>query len=71
MVARVLIANELVPVESFRSPTLDDGMRRSKFCEQHIAFILRQTEKDTRVEEVCRKASKWRNVPQPSVEASQ
>ena len=31
-------------------------MRRSKFSEQQIAFILRQAEEGTRVEEVCRKA---------------
>ena len=30
-------------------------MRRSKFSEQQIAFILRQAEERTRVEEVCRK----------------
>ena len=31
-------------------------MKRSKFSEQQIAFILRQAEEGTRVEEVCRKA---------------
>jgi putative transposase len=31
-------------------------MKRSKFTEAQIAFILRQTEEGTRVEEVCRKA---------------
>ena len=31
-------------------------MKRSKFSEQRIAFILRQEEEGTRVEEVCRKA---------------
>ena len=31
-------------------------MRKSKFSEQQIAFILRQAEEGTRVEEVCRKA---------------
>ena len=31
-------------------------MKRSKFSEQQIAFILRQTEEGTSVEEVCRKA---------------
>ena len=31
-------------------------MKRSKFSEQQIAFILRQVEEGTRVEEVCRKA---------------
>ncbi len=31
-------------------------MQRSKFSEQQIAFILRQAEEGTRVEEVCRKA---------------
>ena len=31
-------------------------MKRSKFSDQQIAFILRQTEEGTRVEEVCRKA---------------
>ena len=31
-------------------------MRRSRFSEQQIAFILRQAEEGTTVEEVCRKA---------------
>ena len=31
-------------------------MKRSKFSDQEIAFILRQAEEGTRVEEVCRKA---------------
>ena len=31
-------------------------MKRSKFSEQQIAFILRQAGEGTRVEEVCRKA---------------
>ncbi len=31
-------------------------MKRSKFSDQHIAFILRQAEEGTSVEEVCRKA---------------
>ena len=31
-------------------------MKRSKFSEQQMAFILRQAEEGTRVEEVCRKA---------------
>ena len=31
-------------------------MKRSKFSEQQIAFILRQAEEGTRVEEICRKA---------------
>jgi putative transposase len=31
-------------------------MRRSRFSEQQIAFILRQAEGGTTVEEVCRKA---------------
>lgn len=31
-------------------------MKRSKFSEQQIAFILRQAEEGTAVEEVCRKA---------------
>ena len=31
-------------------------MKRSKFGEQQIAFILRQAEEGTSVEEVCRKA---------------
>ena len=31
-------------------------MKCSKFSEQQIAFILRQAEEGTRVEEVCRKA---------------
>ena len=30
-------------------------MRKSKFSEQQIAFILRQAEEGTHVEEVCRK----------------
>ena len=31
-------------------------MKRSKFSEQQIAFILPQAEEGTRVEEACRKA---------------
>ena len=31
-------------------------MRKSRFSEQQIAFILRQAEQGTTVEEVCRKA---------------
>jgi putative transposase len=31
-------------------------MKKSRFSEQQIAFILRQGEEGTRVEEVCRKA---------------
>ena len=31
-------------------------MKRSKFTESQIAFILRQAEEGTAVEEVCRKA---------------
>ncbi len=31
-------------------------MKRSKFSEQQIAFILRQAEERTQVVEVCRKA---------------
>jgi putative transposase len=31
-------------------------MKKSKFSEQQIAFILRQAEEGTAVEEVCRKA---------------
>ena len=31
-------------------------MKRSKFSEQQIAFILRQAEDGTSVEELCRKA---------------
>ena len=31
-------------------------MKKSRFSEQQIAFILRQAEGGTRVEEVCRKA---------------
>lgn len=31
-------------------------MKRSKFSDQQIAFILRQAEEGTTVEEVCRKA---------------
>ena len=31
-------------------------MKRSKFSEQQIAFILRQAEEGTSVDEVCRKA---------------
>lgn len=31
-------------------------MRRSKFTDAHIAFILRQAEEGTKVEEACRKA---------------
>lgn len=32
-------------------------MRKSKFNEQQIAFILRQADEGTTVEEVCRKAA--------------
>ena len=31
-------------------------MKKSRFSEQQIAFILRQVEEGTKVEEVCRKA---------------
>jgi putative transposase len=31
-------------------------MKRSRFSEAQIAFVLRQAEEGTRVEEVCRKA---------------
>lgn len=31
-------------------------MRKSKFTDAQIAFILRQAEEGTKVEEVCRKA---------------
>ena len=31
-------------------------MKKSRFSEQQIAFVLRQAEEGTRVEEVCRKA---------------
>jgi putative transposase len=31
-------------------------MKRSKFTESQIAFVLRQAEEGTKVEEVCRKA---------------
>ena len=31
-------------------------MKKSRFSEQQIAFILRKAEEGTRVEEVCRKA---------------
>jgi len=31
-------------------------MKKSRFSEQQIAFILRQAEEGTRIEEVCRKA---------------
>ena len=31
-------------------------MKKSRFSEQQIAFILRQADEGTRVEEVCRKA---------------
>jgi len=31
-------------------------MKKSRFSEQQIAFILRQAEEGTAVEEVCRKA---------------
>lgn len=31
-------------------------MKRSKFSEAQIAFVLRQAEEGTKVEEVCRKA---------------
>jgi len=32
------------------------SMKRSRFSEQQIAFIVRQAEEGTTVEEVCRKA---------------
>jgi putative transposase len=32
-----------------------DAMKRSKFTEAQIAFVLRQAEEGTTVEEVCRK----------------
>jgi putative transposase len=32
-------------------------MKKSRFSEQQIAFILKQAEDETTVEEVCRKAS--------------
>ena len=51
-------------------------MKRSKFSEQQIAYILRQAEEGTAVEEVCRKADisqqtyyRWRRKyggPMPS-----
>jgi putative transposase len=31
-------------------------MKKSRFCEQQIAYILRQAEEGTSVEEVCREA---------------
>lgn len=31
-------------------------MKRSRFSEAQVAFVLRQAEEGTRVEEVCRKA---------------
>jgi len=34
----------------------EEHMRKSRFSEQQIAFILRQAEEGTTVEEVCRKA---------------
>lgn len=34
----------------------EEQMRKSRFGEQQIAFILRQAEEGTTVEEVCRKA---------------
>ena len=34
----------------------EEQMRKSRFSEQQIAFILRQAEEGTTVEEVCRKA---------------
>ena len=37
-------------------------MKRSKFSDQQIAFILRQAEEGTRVEEVCRKAGIWQQT---------
>ena len=43
-------------------------MKRSRFSEQQIAFILKQSDDGTTVEEVCRKAGisiqtyyRWRN----------
>lgn len=40
-----------------RCPPADFGMKQSRFNEQQIAFILKQVEDGTTVEEVCRKAS--------------
>lgn len=34
----------------------EEQMRKSRFSEQQIAFILRQAEEGTTVDEVCRKA---------------
>jgi putative transposase len=34
-------------------------MKKSRFSEQQIAFILKQAEDGTTVEEVCRKAGIW------------
>ena len=38
-------------------------MKKSRLSEQQIAFILRQAEEGTRVEEVCRTARTGRSLP--------
>lgn len=40
----------------FEQELKEKRMKRSKFSDQQIAFILRQAEEGTSVEEVCRKA---------------
>jgi putative transposase len=49
-------------------PKTEDGVKKSKFSEAQIAFILKQAEDGTSVGEVCRKAGisqatfyNWRN----------
>jgi hypothetical protein len=47
---------EKISVRFGRCQPGDFGMKKSKFSEQQIAFILKQAEDGTTVEEVCRKA---------------
>jgi hypothetical protein len=47
----------IISVRFGRCQPGDFGMKKSRFSEQQIAFILKQAEDGTTVEEVCRKAS--------------
>lgn len=47
---------EKISVRFGRCQPEDFGMKKSRFSEQQIAFILKQAEGGTTVEEVCRKA---------------
>jgi putative transposase len=46
----------IISVRFGRCQPGDFGMKKSRFSEQQIAFILKQAEDVTTVEEVCRKA---------------